>query len=182
MKCPYCGFQDSKVVDSRGIDDGIRRRRQCLHCDARFTTYERFHADSFMVIKKDGRREEFNRDKLTAGIRKACAKRPVSNEEIEHVVDKIEEDLHHLGKVEVPSSTVGELVIKHLKDVDRIAYIRFASVYREFADVESFREEIDALMHSQEKTPATQLALIPGADFATPAPARRRREKETPVR
>ena len=162
MKCPYCGFQDSKVVDSRGIDDGIRRRRQCLHCHARFTTYERFHADSFMVIKKDGRREEFNRDKLTAGIRKACAKRPVSNEEIEQVVDKIEEDLHHLGRVEVPSSTVGELVIKHLKDVDRIAYIRFASVYREFADVESFREEIDALTHSQEKTPATQLPLIPG--------------------
>jgi transcriptional repressor NrdR len=169
MKCPYCGFQDSKVVDSRGIDDGIRRRRQCLHCDARFTTYERFHADSFMVLKKDGRREEFNRDKLTAGIRKACAKRPVSNEEIERLVDKIEEDLHHLGKVEVDSSTIGELVIEHLKDLDRIAYIRFASVYREFADVDSFRKELDALTHGQEKTAATQLPLIPREDLLSPA-------------
>ena len=90
MKCPYCGFQESKVVDSRGIDDGIRRRRQCLHCHARFTTYERFHADSFMVIKKDGRREEFNRDKLTGGIRKACDKRPVPNGTIEKLADDIE--------------------------------------------------------------------------------------------
>ncbi len=165
MKCPYCGYQDSKVIDSRGVNDGIRRRRQCLHCDARFTTYERFHADSFMVIKKDGRREEFSRDKLTAGIRKACAKRPVSNEEIERLVDKVEEDLHHLGKVEVSSTTVGELGMKHLKELDRIAYIRFASVYREFADVESFRKEIDALARSQEKPPATQLPLIPNEDL-----------------
>src|SRR5512136_2261496 len=119
MNCPYCGFQDSKVVDSRSIDDGIRRRRQCLHCETRFTTYERFHADSFVVIKKDGRREEFSRDKLTAGIRKACAKRPVSNEQIERVVDKIEEALHHEGKIEVLSSAIGELVIAHLKELDR---------------------------------------------------------------
>ncbi len=168
MKCPYCGFQDSKVVDSRGIDDGIRRRRQCLHCDARFTTYERFHADSFMVIKKDGRREEFSRDKLTSGIRKACAKRPVSNDDIEQVVDKIEGSLHHLGRVEVPSSTVGEMVIEHLKELDRIAYIRFASVYREFTDIESFRRELDALIHSQENVPATQLPLIPGESLLSP--------------
>jgi len=114
-----------------------------------------------MVIKKDGRREEFSRDKLTAGIRKACAKRPVSNDDVEQAVDKVEQDLHNLGKIEVPSSTVGELVIKHLKELDRIAYIRFASVYREFADVESFRQEIDALIHSQEPPP-TQLPLIPG--------------------
>ncbi len=169
MKCPYCGFQDSKVVDSRGIDDGIRRRRQCLHCDARFTTYERFHADSFMVIKKDGRREEFSRDKLTSGIRKACAKRPVSNDDIEQVVDKIEGALHHLGRVEVPSSTVGEMVIEHLKELDRIAYIRFASVYREFTDIDSFRRELDALTHSQGKVPATQLPLIPGETLLSPA-------------
>jgi transcriptional repressor NrdR len=162
MKCPYCAFQDSKVVDSRSIDDGIRRRRQCLHCHARFTTYERFHAYSFMVIKKDGRREEFSRDKLTAGIRKACAKRPVSNDDIEGVVNRVEEDLHHLGKIEVSSSAVGELVIKHLKQLDRIAYIRFASVYREFADIESFRRELDALTHGQEEVPATQLPLLPG--------------------
>ena len=169
MKCPYCGFQDSKVVDSRGIDDGIRRRRQCLHCDARFTTYERFHADSFMVIKKDGRREEFSRDKLTSGIRKACAKRPVSNDAIEQVVDKIEGDLHHLGRIEVPSSTVGEMVIEHLKELDRIAYIRFASVYREFTDIDSFRRELDALTHGQGKVPATQLPLIPGETLLSPA-------------
>ena len=162
MKCPYCGFQDSKVVDSRSIDDGIRRRRQCLHCDTRFTTYERFHADSFMVIKKDGRREDFSREKLISGIRKACAKRPVSSDDIERVVDRIEHDLHGLGKVEVPSSTVGELVIKHLKEMDRIAYIRFASVYREFTDIDSFRRELDALAHGTEEAPATQLPLIPG--------------------
>ncbi len=169
MKCPYCGFPDSKVVDSRSVNDGIRRRRQCLHCNARFTTYERFHADSFMVIKKDGRREEYSRDKLTAGIRKACAKRPVSSDQIEQLVDKIEEELHRLGKVEVSSSTVGELVIKYLKDLDRIAYIRFASVYREFADVESFRKEIDALIQNQEITPATQLPLLPGEGLLSSA-------------
>ena len=168
MKCPYCGSQDSKVVDSRSIDDGIRRRRQCLHCDTRFTTYERCHGDSFMVIKKDGRREDFSRDKLTSGIRKACAKRPISIEEIERVVDKIEQDLHRLGKIEVPSSAVGESVIRHLKDLDRIAYIRFASVYREFADIESFRKELDALAHSQEESPATQLPLIPGEHPSSP--------------
>lgn len=174
MKCPYCGFQDSKVVDSRGVDDGIRRRRQCLHCDSRFTTYERFHADSFMVIKKDGRREEFSRDKLTSGIRKACAKRPVSNDDIERVVDKIEAALHHLGRVEVPSSTVGEMVIQHLKELDRIAYIRFASVYREFTDIESFRRELDALTHVQGKVPATQLPLIPGEGLMSSAKRSRR--------
>ncbi|MDM8000731.1 MAG: transcriptional regulator NrdR [Dehalococcoidia bacterium] len=174
MKCPYCGFQDSKVVDSRGIDDGIRRRRQCLHCDSRFTTYERFRAESFMVIKKDGRREEFSREKLTSGIRKACAKRPISNEAIEGVVDKVEAALHHLGKVEVPSSTVGELVIEHLRELDRIAYIRFASVYREFTDIESFRKELDALSRSPAKAPATQLPLIPGDGLPPPAKKPRR--------
>ncbi len=174
MKCPYCGFQDSKVVDSRSIDDGIRRRRQCLHCDTRFTTYERFHADSFMVIKKDGRREDFSREKLISGIRKACAKRPVSSDDIERVVDRIEQDLHSLGKVEVPSSVVGEMVIEHLKELDRIAYIRFASVYREFADIDSFRRELDALAHGSDEGPATQLPLIPGDG---PLPATRRPRK-----
>jgi len=173
MKCPYCGFQDSKVVDSRSIDDGIRRRRQCLHCHTRFTTYERFHADSFMVIKKDGRREGFSREKLVSGIRKACAKRPVSGDDIERVVDRIEQDLHGLGKVEVPSSAVGEMVIRHLKELDRIAYIRFASVYREFADIDSFRRELDSLAAGSEEAPATQLPLIPGEK---PLPAARRRK------
>lgn len=163
-------------MDSRSIGDGIRRRRQCLHCHTRFTTYERFRADSFMVIKKDGRREDFNREKLVSGIRKACAKRPVSSDDIERVVDRIEQDLHGLGKVEVPSSTVGELVIEHLRDLDRIAYIRFASVYREFADIDSFRRELDALAHGPEEAPPSQLPLIPGD---RPLPAARRSRRAT---
>ena len=112
MRCPYCGYQDSKVVDSRTVNDGIRRRRQCLHCSRRFTTYERVQAGSFLVVKKDGRREEFDRDKLISGIRKACAKRPIANQTIVEVVNGIERELHHLGKVEVPSSIVGELVMR----------------------------------------------------------------------
>ncbi len=170
MKCPYCEYQDSKVIDSRGINEGVRRRRQCLHCGSRFTTYERVQANSFMVIKKDGRREEFSRDKLTAGIRKACAKRSVANETIERLVDRIEEELHRLGKIEVPSSMVGGLVMGHLREVDRIAYIRFASVYREFADVESFKQEVDALVQPQElKIPVAQLPLIPRGEFSVSA-------------
>jgi transcriptional repressor NrdR len=163
MKCPYCGYQDSKVVDSRSFGDGIRRRRECLDCGARFTTHERFQAATFQVIKKDKRREEFSRDKLLAGVRKACAKRPVSNQDIERLVDQIETDLQHLGRVEVPSSVVGEMVMKHLKTLDRIAYIRFASVYRKFADVDSFQREIEDLLKGHdkdEKEAGAQLPLI----------------------
>jgi len=141
-----------------------------LHCGSRFTTYERLQANSFLVVKKDGRREEFSRDKLTAGIHKACAKRPIANEDIERLVDSIEEELHQIGRIEVPSSTIGGLVMRHLRELDRIAYIRFASVYREFADVESFKQEIDALVQSQEpKIPSAQLPLIPREEFLTPA-------------
>ncbi len=160
MKCPYCEYQDSKVVDSRSVNEGVRRRRQCLHCGSRFTTYERVQAASFLVVKKDGRREEFSRDKLTTGIRKACTKRSIANEDIERLVDKVEEELHRLGKVEVSGTTVGGLVMEHLRELDRIAYIRFASVYREFADVESFKEEVDALVQGQGKIPTAQLPLI----------------------
>jgi len=178
MKCPFCGYQDSKVVDSRGMNEGIRRRRECLHCHARFTTYERFQANSFLVIKKDSRREEFSRDKLTAGLRMACAKRPVANKNIEQLVDKIENDLHHLGKVEVSSSAIGELVMKYLKDLDRIAYIRFASVYRKFADVESFRQEIDALAQGQDtEHVSAQLPLIPQVGFPIPRIVKRHKGK-----
>ena len=165
MKCPYCEYQDSKVIDSRSINDGVRRRRQCLHCDSRFTTYERVQADSFLVIKKDGRREEFNRDKLTAGIRKACTRRPISSEAIERLVDRIEGDLHQSGKAEVNSSTIGGSVMDYLRELDRIAYIRFASVYREFADVEHFKQEVDALVQEEEQNPAAQLPLIPRGEF-----------------
>ena len=160
MKCPYCEYQDSKVIDSRSVNEGVRRRRQCLHCGSRFTTYERVQAASFLVVKKDGRREEFSRDKLTTGIRKACTKRSIANEDIERLVDKVEEELHQLGKVEVSSTTVGGLVMEHLRELDRIAYIRFASVYREFADVESFKQEVDALVQGQGKIPTAQLPLI----------------------
>ena len=165
MKCPYCEYQDSKVIDSRSINGGVRRRRECLRCGSRFTTYERVQANSFMVIKKDGRREEFSREKLASGIHTACTKRPVSNEAIEGLVDKIEDELHQSGKVEVASSTIGGLVVGYLRELDRIAYIRFASVYREFADVEHFIREVDALVHGEEKISAAQLPLIPQGEF-----------------
>lgn len=179
MKCPYCGYQDSKVVDSRGMSEGVRRRRQCLHCHSRFSTYERVQSGTFLVIKKDGRREEFSRDKLGTGIRKACTKLPISNDSIEQLVDKVEAELHHLGKIEVLSSAIGELVMKYLKELDRIAYMRFASVYREFTDVDSFRQEIDALARGQDKTVSAQLPLIPQEGFSAPAKSagRSRRHK-----
>ena len=170
MNCPYCQYEDSKVIDSRGVNEGVRRRRECLSCGARFTTYERLQTNSFLVAKKDGRREEFSRDKLTNGIRKACAKRPVANEDIERLVDRIEEELHQLGRIEVPSATIGGLVMGHLRELDRIAYIRFASVYREFADVESFKQEIDALVQPQEPAiSAAQLPLIPREELLASA-------------
>src|SRR4030042_3957239 len=165
MKCPYCEYQDSKVIDSRGIDGGVRRRRQCLHCGSRFTTYERTQGNSFLVIKKEGRRKECSRDKLALGIHKACTKRPIANEAIERLVDRIEDELHQLGKVEVTSSTIGGLVMDYLRELDRIAYIRFASVYREFADVEHFKQEVDALVQEEEQNPAAQLPLIPRGEF-----------------
>ena len=161
MQCPCCGYQDSKVIDSRAVSDGIRRRRQCLKCDSRFTTYEKINTGSFLVIKKDGRREEFDRDKLTNGISKACIKRPISADIIAELVDKIEGELHQLGKMEVSSSVIGELVMKYLKELDRIAYIRFASVYRQFADIENFREEVDNLNRRHHSTNKAQLPLIP---------------------
>lgn len=144
MRCPYCSYEDSKVIDSRDVNEAIRRRRECLGCGARFTTYERLHTVALLVIKKDGRREEFNRDKLIAGIRKACAKRPVSQETIEQMVDDIEDRLRKSGMGEVATSMIGDIVIEGLRQLDGVAYIRFASVYRDFADVEEMREEADA--------------------------------------
>jgi len=144
MRCPYCDGEDSRVVDSRNAGDGIRRRRQCLECGSRFTTYERAQAQNLLVIKKDGRREEFSAEKLAGGIRKACAKRPVSQEAIEEMVDDIEAQLNKLGKGEVASSVIGDMVMDRLRQLDGIAYIRFASVYRSFADIEEMRQEADA--------------------------------------
>ena len=159
MKCPFCGYIDSKVIDSRDVNDIIRRRRECLGCRLRFTTHERIQTSNLIIIKKDKRREEFNREKLTAGIRKACEKRPLPTGAVEKLVDEVESELHRLGKAEISSSTVGEIVMEKLKKLDHIAYIRFASVYRDFADITSLKQEVDTLIAA--KDVASQLPLIP---------------------
>ncbi len=162
MKCPYCGHPDSQVVDSRPGENSIRRRRLCPECSGRFTTYERVEMPSLMVIKKDGRWEEFQRDKLLSGIRKACAKRPVSQQAIEDVVDDIEASLRRLGGPEVSSAVVGDMVMERLRRLDGVAYIRFASVYRAFADIEDIRREAEAYARSREQRDgAPQLPLFP---------------------
>jgi transcriptional repressor NrdR len=139
----------------------VRRRRKCLACGARFTTYERIQPHSIFVIKKDGRREEFNRDKLSLGIRKACEKRPLPTGAIDKLIDNIEAELYEAGKAEVPSSLIGDLVMDGLKSLDHIAYIRFASVYREFADISALKQAVDNLAVSGAATPANQLPLLP---------------------
>lgn len=149
MNCSYCGEADSRVVDSRHIGDGIRRRRQCLNCSARFTTYERIDLGGIFVVKKDGRREKYSRDKLSSGIRKACEKRPLPMGAIEKVIDTIEAELYHLGKTETTSSLVGDLVMQRLKQLDHIAYIRFASIYREFSDIDTLKEVVDTLAQGE---------------------------------
>lgn len=162
MKCPYCGFEDSKVIDSRDIDERVRRRRQCLKCQARFTTYESLVSRSLFVIKKDGRREEFQREKLSRGIGKACEKRPLPTGTVDKVVDEIETELYGLGKAEVTSSLIGDMVIERLKRLDHIAYIRFASVYREFADIGTLKQAVDDLLGVERMAvPIGQLPLIP---------------------
>ena len=163
MECPYCGYSDSRVVDSREVNDGIRRRRQCLGCQSRFTTYERLQSGGIFIIKKDRRREEFSRDKLLLGIRKACEKRPLPSGAVERLADDIEGQLYRLGKAEVPGSTVGELVMEGLKNLDYIAYIRFASVYREFADITALKQEVDTLITNEARKSrlSAQLSLIP---------------------
>lgn len=147
MRCPYCGSEDLKVLDKRTSDEkSIWRRRECLKCGKRFTTYERVGSVDLIVIKKDGkRRERFDRSKLKSGILKACEKRPVTNEAIEKIVDEIEAELRGEDSIEIPSRKIGELVMKKLKKLDKVAYIRFASVYREFEDIESFQNELKKL-------------------------------------
>jgi len=157
VRCPSCNYEDSRVTDSRNVDEAIRRRRQCLSCWFKFTTYERVQHGNLVIIKKDGRREEFNREKIAAGIRKACEKRPLPIGSIEKLVDDIEADLYHLGKAKIPSPMIGEMVMEKLKVLDHIAYIRFASVYRDFADISSLKQEIDSLI----TTGPSQLPLIP---------------------
>ncbi len=178
MRCPHCGHDDSKVTDSRNIDDTVRRRRECLGCGFRFTTYERIQTGNMVIIKKDRRREAFEREKLAAGIRKACEKRPLPTGTVEKLVDDIESELVRLGKAEIPSSAVGEIVMERLKVLDHIAYIRFASVYRDFADITSLKQEIDTLIAGSQLE--SQLPLIPGEELnpshkkiRTPSPRHR---------
>ncbi len=154
MKCPYCGFLDSKVVDSRPTDEdsSIRRRRECLQCLKRFTTYETVERLPLMLVKRDGTREAYDRQKLLGGIMKACEKRPVAQERLEKLVDEVEQKLFATVEYEVSTRDIGELVMEQLKEVDEVAYVRFASVYRQFKDINTFIEELSTLIHEGDKT------------------------------
>lgn len=148
MRCLYCENEDSKVIDSRHTEDGraIRRRRECESCGKRFTTYEKIEEMILMVIKKDGRREAFDRNKLLNGIIRACEKRPVSISDMEKIVDEIERGLNNMMEKEIDSTFIGELVMERLRDLDEVAYVRFASVYRQFTDVNTFVAEVEKLL------------------------------------
>jgi transcriptional repressor NrdR len=154
MKCPFCHDLDNRVIDSRLAKDGdaIRRRRECLHCKRRFTTYERIEEMLPMVVKKDGRRELFDRQKIIAGLKKACEKRPVSISAIEQTADRIEQVVQERGEKEVPSSVIGEAVMRELHKLDKVAYVRFASVYRSFKDVGEFMRELEELIEERRGT------------------------------
>lgn len=177
MNCPYCDYQDSKVIDSRDVNDGIRRRRECLKCAERFTTYERLQPASLFVIKKDERREEFNKEKLLTGLHKACEKRPLPTGAIDKVADDIEAELYGLGKAEIPSTVIGDMVMERLKKLDYIAYLRFASVYRQFADITVLKKEIDSLVGDETKLAisTSQLSLLPAEEELATAAGRRQR-------
>lgn len=148
MKCPFCSSRDSRVVDSRAVEDGssIRRRRECPQCGKRFTTYEKYEETPLVVSKKDGRRELFDAKKLLSGLLKAFEKRPVPYEKIQSIAESIERELRMNSDSEVPSAQIGELVMQHLELTDQIAYVRFASVYRQFADVKNFMQELERIM------------------------------------
>ena len=147
MKCPYCNFEETQVIDTRETEnlEATRRRRECMKCSKRFTTYERVEEADIIVVKKDGRRERFQRQKVLNGIIEACEKREIPLEKIEKIVDEVESDLRKRDSVEVESKVVGEIVMRKLKSLDKVAYIRFASVYREFEDLDRFTEELEKL-------------------------------------
>lgn len=149
MKCPFCSYRDSRVIDSRAVEDGtsIRRRRECPDCGRRFTTYEKYEETPLVVSKKDGRRELFDAKKLLGGLLKAFEKRPVPYERVQEIADSVERELRMNGESEVESTRIGELVMQHLEETDQIAYVRFASVYRQFADVKNFMQELERIMH-----------------------------------
>ncbi len=151
MKCPYCLYPESKVIDSRPADDGqrIRRRRECIKCAKRFTTYEAIEGQPVIIIKRDKSRQVFDRTKLLSGMLRACEKRPVSLEALENAIDEIESQLQNSLEKEVPSVTIGEMALEKLKSIDEIAYVRFASVYRDFKDIESFMTELKQLLNEK---------------------------------
>lgn len=153
MKCPFCSYPDSRVIDSRAVENGgsIRRRRECPECGRRFTTYEKYEETPLVVSKKDGRREPFDVKKLLSGLIKAFEKRPVSYEQIQEMAYSIERELRLRGESEVSSKDIGELVMQHLAKIDQVAYVRFASVYRQFADVQNFMQELQQLMKDEKE-------------------------------
>jgi transcriptional repressor NrdR len=157
MKCPFCSEINNKVIDSRLSKDGrtIRRRRECIECGRRFTTYEKLEDVLPMIVKKDGRREPFSREKIISGIRRACQKRPVSVTKIEEFVDSLELHFQELGKKEVESTEIGERVIKMLREWDEVAYVRFASVYRQFKDIKEFMAELEDILQSKKEADLT---------------------------
>ena len=146
MKCPFCKASDSRVVDTRQVESGVRRRRECITCHERFTTYEQIAGITPLVIKSDGRREEFDRQKLLIGVRKACAKRPIPSEDIENLIAGVEDDFLNSGRTEISSKEIGQMTLEKLRDLDEVAYIRFASVYLAFADLESMKQEVERLL------------------------------------
>jgi len=153
VRCPFCHHQESKVIDSRSSEEGavIRRRRECLACERRFTTYERIEEEPLIVIKKDGRREPFSREKILNGLRKACEKRPLSFDTLEKIADEVEQAIRKRNETETPSSVIGELIMDRLKEIDEVAYVRFASVYRQFKDIDIFMRELQNLLGSKKK-------------------------------
>ena len=147
MKCPYCGKENTRVIDSRPTDDSsIRRRRQCDECGKRFTTYEKVETLPLIVVKKDNNREPYDREKIVAGIVRSCHKRPISMKQINYMVDDIEGQIFNMEEKEIPTTTIGSIVMDKLKDLDEVAYVRFASVYREFKDVNTFMDEIKKIL------------------------------------
>ena len=150
MKCPFCTETETKVIDKREAGDAaIRRRRECLECAKRYTTYERIETPELKILKKDGKKEDFNRDKLKSGILKAVEKRPVTEDQIDFSLDAIEAKLRNAKSIDIPAKKVGELVMKELKKLDKVAYIRFASVYKEFADIDDFKNELKELLRGK---------------------------------
>jgi len=159
MQCPYCGSNENKVVDTREAPEAIRRRRQCAGCGRRYTTYEHVARIGLMVIKQDGRREPFDRQKLLGGLLKACAKRPIPMQAIESIVDEIEMELHSLAQSEVDSQQIGQMVMARLRKLDDVAYVRFASVYRRFADLDALALEIQRLKERKQREAEERLQV-----------------------